>query len=224
MSSRSPLPGLTLALLLASGCAGKVTVDDSDTGAPDTSEDTDDTDTDTPIDTDTETAPVDRDGDGVNEDLDCNDTNRAVFPGATETWDDVDSDCDGLVDGDGAYAGTLDVDASAVYEGRRYNFSLECPFVGTRTLGTLDFTVTCTPDPSDADAQRLLGATLIITPDDRDVTGERWEDAVEFTSANGWDSDGEGSITWSGFDRADVAVEMSGVSLGAAGRGRITRN
>jgi hypothetical protein len=49
-----------------------------------------------------ETAPVmeydgDLDDDGVTEQLDCDDTNAAVYPGATEVdWDGVDQDCDGV--------------------------------------------------------------------------------------------------------------------------------
>jgi hypothetical protein len=43
---------------------------------------------------------VDRDGDGYAKSLDCDDADRAAFPGATETCDEVDNDCDGLVDED----------------------------------------------------------------------------------------------------------------------------
>ncbi|MDP2304476.1 MAG: MopE-related protein [Pseudomonadota bacterium] len=207
-------------LSLEAGCIGAITLDD--TGKGDTA--AVDTDGDTDADTDTDVPPVDRDGDGAAEADDCDDTDADVFPGAPEAWDDIDSDCDGVVDGDGAWSGEASLDASAVYEGRRYNFSLRCPFVGTRLAATLDFTITCTPDPTDEDAQRLLGATLIIAPTDHDVAGDTWDDGVEFTSANGWDSDGEGSIAWSGFDEAEVRVEMSGVSLAAEGRGDITRD
>jgi hypothetical protein len=47
------------------------------------------------------TQPVvgDEDGDGVSEeDGDCNDSDAAVFPGAKETCDGADNDCDGLTD------------------------------------------------------------------------------------------------------------------------------
>jgi len=209
-------------LLLALACAGAPA--DKDTAAPDTAGDTAppaDTDTDTTGATDT--APVDLDSDGYPAGVDCNDTNTRVYPGAEELWNDVDDDCDGLVDADGAWSGDIAVSASAVYEGRRYDFSLTCPYAGTRTLGQLDFTITCTPDPADVDAQRLLGETLIVTPKDTDVTDAAWADDVEFTSANGWDSDGEGTVTWSNFSEAAVAVEMAGVSLAASGGGDIAR-
>ena len=42
--------------------------------------------------------PADGDGDGVAAPADCNDNDAAVFPGAPETCDGVDNDCDGQVD------------------------------------------------------------------------------------------------------------------------------
>ena len=39
----------------------------------------------------------DADGDGFEEDIDCDDTNAAVYPGAIEACDFEDSDCDGSV-------------------------------------------------------------------------------------------------------------------------------
>lgn len=50
----------------------------------------------------------DDDEDGVVEEDDCDDDDASVFPGATETCDDIDQDCDGDID-DGA------IDATAWY-------------------------------------------------------------------------------------------------------------
>lgn len=56
---------------------------------------------------DTAEATVDADGDGVPSTLDCDDGNAAVAPGLTEVCDDLDNDCDGLVDDeDSAVSGT----------------------------------------------------------------------------------------------------------------------
>ena len=42
--------------------------------------------------------PIDADGDGYAEDVDCDDTDASINPGATEVCDGVDNNCDGNVD------------------------------------------------------------------------------------------------------------------------------
>ncbi len=42
--------------------------------------------------------PVDADGDGYASDVDCDDTDAGINPGATEVCDGVDNNCDGTVD------------------------------------------------------------------------------------------------------------------------------
>ena len=42
--------------------------------------------------------PFDRDGDGFFDDVDCDDNNPAVHPGAAEVCDGVDNDCNGQID------------------------------------------------------------------------------------------------------------------------------
>ena len=44
--------------------------------------------------------PVDADADGFEESIDCDDADATVFPGADETCDGRDEDCDGVVDED----------------------------------------------------------------------------------------------------------------------------
>jgi hypothetical protein len=166
---------------------------------------------------------LDRDSDGHTEDVDCDDRDPRISPSAPETWNGIDDDCDGFADADGTWAGTIRLDASAVYEGRRYDFRLDCPLVGSRSAETYAFTITCSPDPSDEAAQRLLGATLTITSTEGGARDATWAGGVTFASSNGWDSAGTGTVDWTSFDEATVRVEQSGVSLSATGSGQTAR-
>ncbi len=92
MSSPVPLPVLSL-ITLALGCGGKPADSAADSG-------------------DAPPAPYfDEDRDGYTEDVDCDDNNDRVFPGAREGCDDIDNDCDEIVDEDPSDAPTWYADA-----------------------------------------------------------------------------------------------------------------
>lgn len=104
-------------LLFLLGCptpddSGKETGDGTETG--DTNVETGDSETGGDTDTDTATG-TDADGDGYTDDVDCDDGNAAIHPDATEVCDDVDNNCNDLVDDDdpantGGTAGYVDAD------------------------------------------------------------------------------------------------------------------
>ncbi len=54
--------------------------------------------------------PGDADGDGYAADIDCDDTNISINPGATEIWNGVDDDCDYIIDEFIDYAGNATFD------------------------------------------------------------------------------------------------------------------
>jgi hypothetical protein len=97
---------------------------DKDDPSPDGADADTDTDTDTDADTDSDTdpdPPVDSDGDGSPDDVDCDDADDTVFPGAPDVCgDDRVTDCDrttddGLVtiDGGASFAGLGEALATA---------------------------------------------------------------------------------------------------------------
>lgn len=213
------LPTLVMLALTMPGCRSPVPKVEppGDSAAPQDSQ----PDTGPASETGVQNVPEDRDSDGYTEDVDCDDTDPRISPAAAEVWNDQDDDCDGLTDADGLWTGTIAMTAAAIYEGADRNFSVSCPFAGSRAAGTLHFAITCTPDPNDSLAQLLLGATLVVTEADAAVSEAEWADTVMFTSANGWDSRGEGLIAWSTVNAATVTVSVSGASLAASGTGTI---
>lgn len=213
---------MLLLLPLALGCThGQPTIAD-DTAIQDT-EPVDTAPDDTPPEETGASEPVDLDGDGTDADSDCDDRDPDVFPGAPEAWNEVDDDCDGVVDADGSWSGSMQLAASAIYEGQVYNFGFDCPFDGVRAAGAFDWAIVCSPDPTDADAQRMLGASLTLAPDETSVEAAAWSDRVRVESSNGWDTDGDGAIDWTDVDRASVRIEQGSLSLSFTVRGTITR-
>jgi hypothetical protein len=88
-----------LALILA--CTPDKAQEEEEEGASDTQMQVDSDDSAAPE------PPVDVDGDGFNSDEDCNDDDSAVHPDAEEICDEIDNDCDGEIDEDGATGSTF---------------------------------------------------------------------------------------------------------------------
>ncbi len=169
-----------------------------------------------------ESETLDRDGDGATAEVDCDDRDPDRHPGATEVWDDVDQDCDGQVDADGDYGGTVAVQATAVYEGQAHRFSLSCPAVAQRQLGSLSWSWRCEPDPTDSWAQLLLGPGLEMVGSGT-VSGSSWSGSAELRSDSGWDTRADASLRWSDFENLTLEAGMSAFSLELASSGTLRR-
>ncbi len=99
---RPSLPLCVALLALGLSACGDEPQDDTGNPTPDDTS-TDDTGPD-----DTAVPPVDEDMDGYTSDVDCDDNNYAVYPGAPEECDGLDNDCDNVADED------FDLDADGV--------------------------------------------------------------------------------------------------------------
>lgn len=166
--------------------------------------------------------PVDTDGDGAYAPEDCDDTDPDVYPGAPEEWDGKDADCDGRVDADGDYAGTVAVSAVAIYEGQEERFQLSCPATLSRGGGVLAVAMVCTPDPEDALAQLLLGETLRLDAEDAQMGGGSWSEGGTLSSSAGWSTAAELSLGWPDLDHVDLTWFVDTRSLDVGGTATLT--
>ncbi|MCB9758486.1 MAG: hypothetical protein H6739_01470 [Alphaproteobacteria bacterium] len=128
----------------------------------------------------------DRDGDGYStRDGDCDDTDATVNPGATEYCDNVDNDCDGVIDeSDAVDAVTWYADLDGDGYGDANNSVTTC---AQPTGYVLDST-----DCDDTNASIYPGASEIADGLDNDCDGQ----IDENTSSGGVDSDGDGYYGW----------------------------
>ena len=109
---------------------------------------------------DTDTGPIDNDGDGFAEEVDCNDRNSTVHPGADEDpsgtgyGDGIDNDCDGTAD-EGTYLSDDDGDSYTEAEGdcddanadvSPGEFEVDDDGVDNDCSGTTDDPSACCPD------------------------------------------------------------------------------
>ncbi|MBT3222540.1 MAG: hypothetical protein HN348_25990, partial [Proteobacteria bacterium] len=70
--------------------------------------------------------PTDADNDGAPAEIDCDDANSLAYPGAVETCNEVDDDCDGLVDEDAGEIWYADADGDG-FGGYENTYSCDEP-------------------------------------------------------------------------------------------------
>jgi len=158
------------------------------------------------LDSSPSSTPVDADSDGYDSDVDCDDSNPSIHPGADEYCDGIDNDCDDVVDEDDA------VDASTWYPdvdedgyGSQYDTVVTC-YQPTGYLGS-------DGDCDDSDATTYPGATETCDGVDNDCDLVVDEDAVDMGT---WyqDADGDGvgnsEVSTQSCDQPEGYVSVSG--------------
>jgi len=202
-----------LSLGCAPGASSKDTAPSSEDSSPAPDTDTEDTqDTDDTTDSGG-IGPVDEDADGYTSDVDCDDRDPLTHPGATETWNAIDDDCDGRADANGTYTGRAHLATTAIFEGVSYAFALDCPAELVRDGPSIVLTVPCTPDPSDDMAQRLLGETLTWHIETDSASQGSWSGRGTLQSSDGWDIWIDAALTFEDFSVVAATSSRSTVSL-----------
>ncbi len=134
-----------------------------------------------PEDTGSPSEVVDADGDGYADDVDCDDGDPAVFPGAEELCNEVDDDCDGEIDEEGGASWYPDADGDGYAGEDGAVVACDAP------NGFLDVAEDC--DDGDADIHPEADEHCNGVDDDCD--GEIDEDPLDLWYADG-DGDGYG--------------------------------
>ncbi len=125
---------------------------------------------------------VDQDGDGVPASEDCNDLSPTTYPGATETCDSRDEDCDDLIDEDAGPLWYADTDGDGYGD----------PDVEVQACTVPSGHVSNAEDCDDDDSEVNPGATEICNDTDDDCNGEIDEAGFESTFYRDADEDGYG--------------------------------
>jgi hypothetical protein len=165
------------------GGGGNDSTSDVDGEEPDTDGDTGDRADRTDVPTDT--PPVDNDGDTYPEGEDCDDTDAEVFPGATETCNGVDDNCDAATDEDTA------VDASTWYADTDRDGFGDADTTRTACAAPTGFVADAT-DCDDTDGAVNPDATETCNGVDDDCDGETDENGADGATAYYPDTDLDG--------------------------------
>ncbi|MCB9758554.1 MAG: FG-GAP repeat protein [Alphaproteobacteria bacterium] len=146
-------------------------------------------------------AVEDADGDGYGAEDDCDDTDAAVNPGATEVCNGVDDDCDGDTDEDDAS------DASTWYadaDGDAYGDAASTTTACAQPSGFVSDDTDC----DDADGAVNPGATEVCNGVDDDCDGDTDED--DASDASTWYADADGDSYGDAASTATACAQPSG--------------
>ena len=139
------------------------------------------------------TVSCDAPSDAVTDATDCDDTDSAVFPGATEVCNSVDDDCDSLVDDDDT---DLDTSTASTWYSDSDSDGYGDASATTLSCDAPTGTVTDATDCDDTDSAVFPGATEVCNSvdDDCDSLVDDDDPGLDLSTASSWydDDDGDG--------------------------------
>jgi hypothetical protein len=170
-------------------------------------------------DSDTNPGPLlDVDQDGYASDIDCDDYNPMIYPGADEKWDFKDNDCDGRVDGDGSYTGTTTLKFSVIYEGKLNQWNVPCSGQVQRATNQISIDLTCLTSSLESElATKVMGAEIVVREVDNVAEQAVWGGEVRLDSTADWSTDGAASLVWVSWDRISGEMNATAQNLSVAG-------
>lgn len=171
---------------------------------------------------------IDIDEDGFPEETDCDDWDPAIHPNAEEIFDYIDNNCDGVIDFDGIFRGTIALSAVAIYEGNPYSFAQNCDVVLERDRGFADVMTTCLIDLTQENADILLGEELFCEAESTALHDSQWQTQAVVYSSSGWDTDASLQAMWSPLsedqgEEVTIQVELQSFSLNLEMLGTLKR-
>ena len=139
-------------------------------------------------------APVDADGDGFSTELDCDDSDASVFPGADEVCDGLDNDCDAVIDEDALDAVTIYADADGDGFGSAAEPLSSCELVDGYSEKDTD----CDDTRSDVHPEAVEICDEADVDEDCDGLSDDADDSVDASTTVDWfldaDMDGFGGV------------------------------
>ena len=170
----------------------------------------------------------DIDEDGFPEETDCDDWDPAIHPNAEEVFDYIDNNCDGVIDFDGIFRGTIALSAVAIYEGDPYSFAQNCDVVLDRDRGFADIMTTCAIDLTQENADILLGEELFCEAESTALHDSQWQTQAIVRSSSGWDTDASLQAVWSPLsddqgEEVTIDVQLQSFSLNLQMTGTLKR-